>query len=237
MARARVVERLWGLLAFLTVCFFSLGQGRTLCERGKPDCIGPSCQELVECDHGMCGSEGECECLPCYSGPACSTYDDAYGPRFAVREDTVIINTHHRGVVYKAVAEDEDLGFTCPLGPGLNTRCPCAAIHYSLVAQDESLGGIFTIHDSSGQVFLQPGVVLEPGKHYKVHIVASNACDAKREPDHPMMDVQTLTVVVRIKDSLQGLLQQVGGREGSVRDSGMAKTSMLDPAQSGNPID
>lgn len=77
------------------------------------------------------------------------------------------------GVVYKAAAEDEDLGLTCPLGPGQHTRCPCAAITYSLLPPpNEPTHPLFTIHDSSGQVFLRDGVQLEPGSTYNLEIVA-----------------------------------------------------------------
>ncbi|XP_063872977.1 uncharacterized protein LOC135107247 [Scylla paramamosain] len=113
------------LLGLALLC----GQVRSECERRIPNCVGENCVEKVECLNGRCGVDGACECLPCYSGPTCAAYDDKYGPRFAIRLDTVIVNSKHEGVVYKASAEDEDLGLTCPLGPGQHTRCPCARYH------------------------------------------------------------------------------------------------------------
>ena len=38
------------------------------------------------------------------------------------------------GVVYRAWSTDEDLGLTCPLGPGESARCPCASVSYQLFA-------------------------------------------------------------------------------------------------------
>ncbi|XP_071544058.1 uncharacterized protein [Panulirus ornatus] len=208
MAPARVMERVLSvILALMALSFFRLSHGRSLCERGKPDCLDAECRELAKCHHGFCDPEGNCECLPCFSGPTCSNYDNIYGPRFAIREDTVIIEADHQGVVYKATAEDEDLGLTCTLGPGLNTRCPCATIHYSILDQyDTKVHHFFDIHDSSGQIFLKPEVILEPGRHYQVHILASNSNDTRRNPSHPMMDVQILTVLVHSGDGLQELL-------------------------------
>lgn len=81
------------------------------------------------------------------------------------------------GVVYKAVAEDEDLGLTCPLGPGRNTRCPCASVRYHLLTPGRGQTiphSLFTIHASSGQVFLRPGTKLEPSARYQALIVASS---------------------------------------------------------------
>ncbi|KAK4308130.1 hypothetical protein Pmani_020161 [Petrolisthes manimaculis] len=72
------------------------------------------------------------------------------------------------GVVYKAVAEDEDLGLTCPLGPGRNIRCPCATTHYTIHHH------LFRIHTTSGQVFVRTGVHLVPGGRYRALIVASS---------------------------------------------------------------
>lgn len=80
------------------------------------------------------------------------------------------------GVVYKAVAEDEDLGLTCPLGPGLNTRCPCAAVHYVILESENKDNDIFEIHDSSGQMFLKKGALPRPGGQYQVEIVAASEC-------------------------------------------------------------
>lgn len=77
------------------------------------------------------------------------------------------------GVVYKAAAEDEDLGLTCPLGPGQHTRCPCAAITYNLLqSPDAPIHPLFTVHNSSGQVFLREGALLEPGSKHTFEIVA-----------------------------------------------------------------
>ncbi|XP_042229759.1 uncharacterized protein LOC121871477 [Homarus americanus] len=198
----------WILSLLAILSFFGLGLARALCKRTIPGCVGNDCTEEIECFHGICDEDGNCECLPCYSGTSCSTYDDKYGPRFAIREDTVIINAQHQGVVYKAVAEDEDLGLTCPLGPGLNTRCPCATIHYTILDENKEVHDLFGIHDSSGLIYLKPDVKMEPGRQYHVEIIASSTKDSRGLPDHPMFDAQVLTVVVRRDDTLQDLLHQ-----------------------------
>ncbi|ROT63601.1 hypothetical protein C7M84_018503 [Penaeus vannamei] len=82
-----------------------------------------------------------------------------------------------RRVVYKAVAEDEDLGLTCPLGPGLNTRCPCAAVHYVILESENKDNDIFEIHDSSGQMFLKKGALPRPGGQYQCQALADDAAD------------------------------------------------------------
>lgn len=74
------------------------------------------------------------------------------------------------------MAEDEDLGLTCPLGPGLNTRCPCAAVHYVILESENKDNDIFEIHDSSGQMFLKKGALPRPGGQYQVEIVAASEC-------------------------------------------------------------
>ncbi|XP_050714209.1 uncharacterized protein LOC126997255 [Eriocheir sinensis] len=191
-------------LLLLLLCLSSLcGRVCGECELRIPDCNEDSCVEKVECQNGQCGEDGVCECYPCYSGPACDAYDDKYDPRFAIRWDTVIINTGHSGVVYQAAAEDEDLGLTCPLGPGEHTRCPCAAITYTLQPPpNEPSHPLFTIHDSSGQVFLRDGAQLEPGNTYNLEIVAHSTNDSRRN------DSQTLAVLVHSDDPLYNLLQQ-----------------------------
>ncbi|KAK8400148.1 hypothetical protein O3P69_003090 [Scylla paramamosain] len=187
------------LLGLALLC----GQVRSECERRIPNCVGENCVEKVECLNGRCGVDGACECLPCYSGPTCAAYDDKYGPRFAIRLDTVIVNSKHEGVVYKASAEDEDLGLTCPLGPGQHTRCPCAAITYSLLVPPDTLNHpLFTIHESSGQVFLREGSRLTPGSSHQLEIIASSTKNSL------LYDYQTLTILVHREDHLDELLHE-----------------------------
>lgn len=78
-------------------------------------------------------------------------------------------------MVYKAVAEDEDLGLTCPLGPGVNTRCPCATVYYTLLDNNDQTHKLFEIHASSGQIRLKPGADLIPGNQYRLRIMAASA--------------------------------------------------------------
>ncbi|KAK4314045.1 hypothetical protein Pmani_014635 [Petrolisthes manimaculis] len=113
-----------------------------------------------------------------------------------------------RGVVYKAVAEDEDLGLTCPLGPGRNTRCPCATTHYTIHHP------LFRIHTTSGQVFVRTGVHLAPGGRYKALIVAANANSTGANGDimvawggfPGLTDHLILNVIVQLPDTLNLLL-------------------------------
>ncbi|KAK4292718.1 hypothetical protein Pmani_034530, partial [Petrolisthes manimaculis] len=109
-------------------------------------------------------------------------------------------------VVYKATAEDEDLGLTCPLGPGLNTRCPCATITYSLRGDVDKA---FTIHESSGQLSLRDGVRLRPARHYQLQIIASNSNVSELGVSvRSLSATQTLTILVHSDDKLQDLLHQ-----------------------------
>ncbi|KAK4309813.1 hypothetical protein Pmani_018574 [Petrolisthes manimaculis] len=113
-----------------------------------------------------------------------------------------------RGVVYKAVAADEDLGLTCPLGPGRNTRCPCATTHYTIHHP------LFRIHTTSGQVFVRTGVHLAPGGRYKALIVAANANSTGANGDimvawggfPGLTDHLILNVIVQLPDTLNLLL-------------------------------
>lgn len=81
--------------------------------------------------------------------------------------------------MHNAVTEDEDLGLTCPLGPGLNTRCPCATVYYTLLDTNGQTHNLFEIHTSSGQIRLKPGAKLIPGSRYKLKIVASSEYKTK----------------------------------------------------------
>ncbi|KAK3874625.1 hypothetical protein Pcinc_020445 [Petrolisthes cinctipes] len=111
-------------------------------------------------------------------------------------------------VVYKAVAEDEDLGLTCPLGPGRNIRCPCATTHYTIHHP------LFRIHTTSGQVFVRTGVHLAPGGRYRTLIVAANANTTGANGDimvawggaPGLTDHLVLTVLVQLPDTLNLLL-------------------------------
>ncbi|KAK4319311.1 hypothetical protein Pmani_009770 [Petrolisthes manimaculis] len=153
--------------------------------------------------------------------PTVRPIHDRYRPRFAVREDSVILNSnyegklflmtpriHQQGVVYKAVAEDGDLGLTCPLGPGRNTRCPCATTHYTIHHP------LFRIHTTSGQVFVRTGVHLAPGGRYKALIVAANANTTGANGDimvawggfPGLTDHLILNVIVQLPDTLNLLL-------------------------------
>ncbi|XP_063873558.1 uncharacterized protein LOC135107526 isoform X1 [Scylla paramamosain] len=208
MEKATMTLTIGKLINAVTFCL-AIGSGKVH-SRGLPTgCSEAGCSG-VECYQGFCGAQCECECLPCFTGPSCASYEDLYGPRFAIREDTVILEPHHTGVVYKAAAEDEDLGLTCPLGPGRNSRCPCASIRYEIFTPgrgQRTPHSLFTIHPSSGQVFLQPGTTLQPSVRHQALVVASSINGSREEGHLPLYDVQTLTVMVRHKDSLRDLLQ------------------------------
>ncbi|XP_050714589.1 uncharacterized protein LOC126997511 [Eriocheir sinensis] len=209
MEKAAMTLTIGKLIHAVTLCCLAIGSGKVHSRVLPTGCSDPGCSG-VQCEQGFCGAQCECECLPCFTGPACAHYEDLYGPRFAIREDTVILEPHHTGVVYKAVAEDEDLGLTCPLGPGRNTRCPCASIRYHLLTPGRGQTiphSLFTIHASSGQVFLRPGTTLEPSARHQALIVASTINGSMEEGHRPHFDVQTLTVVVRQTESLHDLLQ------------------------------
>ncbi|XP_042234173.1 uncharacterized protein LOC121874213 [Homarus americanus] len=87
----------------------------------------------TSCVNGDLQEDFTCTCHPCWDGPTCATYVDYYAPRF-VHAATAVLPVNATGVVYRAWSTDEDLGLTCPLGPGDSARCPCASVTYQLFA-------------------------------------------------------------------------------------------------------
>ncbi|XP_069991953.1 uncharacterized protein [Penaeus vannamei] len=84
------------------------------------------------CVNGKLVNPKTCLCNPCWEGESCTKYVDLYAPRFLVHAATAVLPVNASGVVYRAWSTDEDLGLTCPLGPGEPARCPCAAVTYQL---------------------------------------------------------------------------------------------------------
>lgn len=94
----------------------------------------PQSHNISRCVNGYLMEDFTCVCHPCWDGPTCDTYVDNYAPRFLVHAATAVLPTNATGVVYRAWSTDEDLGLTCPLGPGESARCPCASVSYQLFA-------------------------------------------------------------------------------------------------------
>lgn len=88
----------------------------------------------TRCMNGILDEESICVCNPCWDGPNCETYVDLYSPRFLVHAATAVVPENVTDGVYRAWSRDEDLGLTCPLGPGQSSRCPCASVAYQLFA-------------------------------------------------------------------------------------------------------
>ncbi|KAF2366146.1 hypothetical protein FHG87_003103 [Trinorchestia longiramus] len=105
----------------------------------------------VPCEHGRVtrsAIDQQCQCYPCWSGSDCNTYVDNYAPRFLVHRATAVVPVNTTGSAYRAWASDDDLGLTCPLGPGESARCPCASFSYQLFSP--SGDHRFALHPSTG---------------------------------------------------------------------------------------
>ncbi|XP_042872580.1 uncharacterized protein LOC122253498 [Penaeus japonicus] len=105
------------------------------------------------CVNGRLIDARTCLCNPCWEGESCTKYVDLYAPRFLVHAATAVLPINASGVVYRAWSTDEDLGLTCPLGPGEPARCPCAAVTYQLFS---SPGDRHFVLDSATGVLSRP---------------------------------------------------------------------------------
>ncbi|XP_018011633.1 uncharacterized protein LOC108668886 [Hyalella azteca] len=117
-----------------------------------------------------------CHCYPCWSGSDCNTYVDNYAPRFLVHRATAVVPVNVTGSTYRAWALDDDLGLTCPLGPGESARCPCASFTYQLFSP--SGDHRFALHPSTGLlVRRRPAATtgdLQEGKTYKYKLMVQS---------------------------------------------------------------
>nr|XP_045622560.1 uncharacterized protein LOC123773111 [Procambarus clarkii] len=116
------------------------------------------------CIHGFLDEDLRCICDPCWDGPSCSSYVDYYSPRFLVHAATAVLPVNATGVVYRAWSTDEDLGLTCPLGPGDSARCPCASVTYQLFAPPGDHH--FLLDPVSGILTRNTNTSLHPGTTY-----------------------------------------------------------------------
>nr|XP_053638171.1 uncharacterized protein LOC128692871 [Cherax quadricarinatus] len=89
---------------------------------------------------------------------------DYYSPRFLVHAATAVLPVNATGVVYRAWSTDEDLGLTCPLGPGDSARCPCASVTYQLFAPPGDHH--FLLDPVSGILTRNTNTSLQPGTAY-----------------------------------------------------------------------
>ncbi|XP_066962049.1 uncharacterized protein [Macrobrachium rosenbergii] len=118
----------------------------------------------VSCINGYITEENTCNCRPCWEGSRCQRYVDYYAPRFLVHSATAVIPPNATGVVYRAWSTDEDLGLTCPLGPGESARCPCAAVTYQLFAPPGDRH--FLLDSVTGLLTRNMNTTLYPGATY-----------------------------------------------------------------------
>ncbi|XP_047469035.1 uncharacterized protein LOC125025131 [Penaeus chinensis] len=116
--------------------------------------------------------EGACTCDPCWEGDACQHYADHYGPQFLVHEATVVLPANVTGIAYHAWSIDEDLGLTCPLGPGESARCPCAVVQYHLFAAPGDVH--FLLDRDTGIITRNPQSILAPGSTYAYQLMVQD---------------------------------------------------------------
>ncbi|XP_071533371.1 uncharacterized protein [Panulirus ornatus] len=145
------------------------------------------------CENGEVMPDWSCECDPCWEGEACLTYVDYYTPRFLVHAATTVLPANATGVVYRAWSTDEDLGLTCPLGPGDSARCPCAAVTYRLFAAPGDTR--FHLDSVTGVLSRNAQVPLGVGATYIYKIMVQGIPINGRGEDLPF-DLLTLKVYV-----------------------------------------
>ncbi|XP_042216037.1 protein jagged-1-like [Homarus americanus] len=146
------------------------------------------------CENGELRGGWRCECDPCWEGDTCLTYVDYYTPRFLVHAATAVLPVNATGVVYRAWSTDEDLGLTCPLGPGDSARCPCAAVNYRLFAAPGD--NHFSLDPVTGILSRNTQVPLNVGATYIYKLMVQGmSMDGQEEEDLPY-DLLTLKVYV-----------------------------------------
>ncbi|KAL7640452.1 UNVERIFIED_CONTAM: hypothetical protein RMT77_008727 [Armadillidium vulgare] len=126
------------------------------------------------CLNGKVSVYGECVCRPCWEGVFCNRYTDYYAPRFLVHKATAVVPSNVTGAVYRAWSSDEDLGLTCPLGPGESTRCPCASVRYQLFSPPGDHH--FALHPDTGILSRTepPPANLEEGTTYTYKLMVQS---------------------------------------------------------------
>ncbi|KAK8396718.1 hypothetical protein O3P69_005002 [Scylla paramamosain] len=136
---------------------------------------------ISRCVNGYLQEDYTCSCHPCWDGLTCDTYVDNYAPRFLVHAATAVLPTNATGVVYRAWSTDEDLGLTCPLGPGESARCPCASVSYQLFAAPGDRH--FTLDPVSGILSRSNDTHLRPGESYTYKLMVQGTSMAgQRQP-------------------------------------------------------
>ncbi|XP_069980963.1 uncharacterized protein [Penaeus vannamei] len=132
-------------------------------------------------------------CSPCWEGDACEHYADYYSPRFLVHATTVVLRANSTGIVYRSWSTDEDLGLTCPLGPGNSARCPCAAVAYQLFAPPGDHH--FQLDAVTGFLTRNTSMSLEDGKTYTYKIMVQSIPVAGQSKDL-LFDLMDLKIYV-----------------------------------------
>lgn len=148
----------------------------------------------TRCVNGMLDEESTCICNPCWDGPICETYVDLYSPRFLVHAATAVVPENVTGGVYRAWSRDEDLGLTCPLGPGQSSRCPCASVAYQLFAPPGDHK--FTLDSATGVLSRAlEGAILIPGSTYTYKLMVQSV-PVKGITDDLQYDILDLKIYV-----------------------------------------
>ncbi|XP_071526053.1 uncharacterized protein [Panulirus ornatus] len=142
------------------------------------------------CVNGYLEEDLTCSCSPCWEGPTCATYVDYYAPRFLVHAATAVLPLNATGVVYRAWSTDEDLGLTCPLGPGESARCPCASVVYQLFAPPGDHH--FLLDQVSGILSRNNETSLEAGTTYtyKLMVQGTPAAGQMEELLYDLLDLR-----------------------------------------------
>nr|XP_045584473.1 uncharacterized protein LOC123746767 [Procambarus clarkii] len=152
------------------------------------------CFSSCSCENGELRADWSCECDPCWEGHSCNTYVDYYTPRFLVHAATAVLPVNATGVVYRAWSSDEDLGLTCPLGPGDSARCPCATVAYRLFAVPGD--NHFALDPVTGILSRNADVALSVGTTYIYKLMVQGmTVDGQAEEDLPY-DLLTLKIYV-----------------------------------------
>ncbi|XP_033647229.1 uncharacterized protein LOC117306813 isoform X1 [Asterias rubens] len=115
----------------------------------KEDCVR---KNQLLCVHGVCLTDGRCECQACWAGPSCNGTRNQHAPVFTnlIYEEYISpdVSTDYPFLYVHASDKDEEL---CGK-PTTPTRCPCSQVQYSF-ADKENGGNIpFVIDSKTGGV-------------------------------------------------------------------------------------
>ncbi|XP_063592287.1 uncharacterized protein LOC134769483 [Penaeus indicus] len=157
-----------------------------------------SATDLGRCDNGR-AVDGRCQCDPCWDGSRCLDYVDIYPPRFLIHAATVVLPVNASGVVYRAWSTDDDLGLTCPLGPGESARCPCASVTYQLFSGPGDRH--FILDPDTGVLSRVPATPLQPGRSYKYKIMVQGVPEGKQKMDlqYDLLDLKVYVTEDHVK--------------------------------------